>query len=228
MQLVKVFTTEELILILEGQRTQVMNGIKLIGELERDQSSAIPEQEIKGFYGFLAEMKSQGIDKAWDTRERIWEYQKLHNISGIAYKTVNIGGNGYTLPFAHDQLIMVDGDAKILKNAIPTTREAFEQYIKVNPLAYIYLEYYDKWGATHDIQTTSEAIFRQIDYYSEWCDLGWVELHFYGEHEGSISIGWGNPIDAIYKKHDKEDGSERINYHFQTASTWVKRRQPIN
>lgn len=228
MQLVKIFTTEELILILESQRNQVMNGIKLIDELERDQGLTIPKQQIEDFYRFLSEMKSQGVDKVWDTRERIWEYQKLHNISGIAYKSVTVGENSYTLPFAHDQLIMVDGDAKILKNAIPTTKEAFEQYIKCNPLAYIYLEYHDKWGSTHDIQTTAEAILRQIDYYSEWCDLGWVELHFYNEHEGRISIGWGNPIDAIYKKHDKKDGSERINYYFQTASTWVKRRRPIN
>ena len=203
-------TTEELIAILEAEKTAYTKGNRVVPYLPPNADEVAAER-----YGIVgAVLGAENLtNMAYYHKflQKVWEYQKQHQISGLIVETVLLGNKIYRFPVAAEQLLLVEGDLDILRAAVTQVMEAFAEYVNSHSV-YLCYTHHDKWDGEHNIQTTLEFIQYEATN-ADWAKI----IAFDGDPCVSLSLGWGNPHSAMNL--EDEEGDE-ITFDALISCNW--------
>ncbi|CBN56702.1 MULTISPECIES: hypothetical protein [Kamptonema] len=190
----KVYSTAELIKILEAERQACLQGQRL-------KLAATPSTGNPVIDRFL---KSDGVQKFTayqDFKAAVHRYQEEHQVSGIVWREITLHGDTLCYPAVDDQLIALPIDLKVLKQAKASILE-FWQRVTVEMDLYLSINSgkdYREIGA-EDV----DAIVQRTEWAAIW---KWEKLDFL---EMLLQLGWGKPEEAYYKRGWPISGSEYI------------------
>jgi len=190
----QVYTTQELIRILEAERRACMNGHRL-------NLSASPT----GFSPVLDRfMGTDGIQKLTaynDFKATIHEYQRHHQISGITWQAISLQNHHLCYPRIHDQLISLAGDLPVIQAAKSTVLTFWWQVA-------LGMDLYLSLSGSKVYSPVAIADVQRIVQRSQWASLS---------QQGSeecleiiLQLGWGKPEEAAYRHGFPDSGSEHI------------------
>lgn len=190
----KIYSTEELIQILNQERQACLKGERL----NLRATPAVGNPVVDCF------LKPEGIQKftAYQNfKATIHQYQQEHRVSGIVWREIVVRGKTLRFPFVNEQLIALPYDLEQLKAA----------KIKL-------LEFWDDVTAGMDLYLSlnSGKDYRQICVEevdaivqrTEWaCVWKWEKSSFL---EMLLQLGWGQPSEAGDRRGWPQSGSENI------------------
>jgi hypothetical protein len=190
----KIYSTEELIQILNQERQACLKGERL----NLRATPAVGNPVVDCF------LKPEGIQKftAYQNfKATIHQYQQEHQVSGIVWQEIVVRGKTLRFPFVNEQLIALPYDLEQLKAA----------KIKL-------LEFWDDVTAGMDLYLSlnSGKDYRQICVEevdaivqrTEWaCIWKWEKSSFL---EMLLQLGWGQPSEAGDRRGWPQSGSENI------------------
>ncbi|AFY84550.1 hypothetical protein [Oscillatoria acuminata] len=190
----KVYSTQELIEILEQERRACLRG-------ERLNLSATPAIGLPVVDQFLKPEGLQKFTAYQDFKAAVHDYQRSHQVSGLIYHEITLKGKTLSYPQLHDQLIALPEDLETLKAEKPAllsfwleVTEGMDLYLRVN-------------NGLNDRQI-SKADVEAIALKTEWATLfKWEKSDFL---EILLQLGWGKPEEASYRRSWPESGTEDI------------------
>lgn len=189
----KIYTTEELIQILQSERQACLKGERLKLEFTISGNPVI-DQFIKtdGLQKFTAYQ---------DFKAAIHDYQREYLISGIVWRSVTIKGKTLRYPEVDAQLIALATDIQILKAAKRSVLEFWDEVTKNMDL---YLIVNNGKQYKQIIIDDVERIAQR----TEWTNLWkWEKSNFL---EIVLQLGWGKPEEASYQRGFPASGSEYV------------------
>ena len=189
----QIYTTEELIKILEQERAACMKGQRL--------SLATP---IFGDPAIDVLLQSDGFQKFrafQDFKDAIHEYQRRHQVSGLVWREIEWQGNSLRYPTIHEHLTSISSDLLPLWTAKAGVMEFWQAatqgldlYLSVNH------------GKAHRPIASQE--WQDIMERSQWLNLWkWERGDFL---EWVLQLGWGKPEEAVYSRGLPDSGSEFV------------------
>ncbi len=104
-----IYTTVELINLLQGERDACMNG-------ERLKLSAKTTGLSKEADAILSTKGIQQVTSYHDFRTEIWKYQVQNLVSGIVWEEIGINSLIFQFPTIHDQLISLPSDLELMQS----------------------------------------------------------------------------------------------------------------
>jgi hypothetical protein len=200
--MLKVYTTEELLKILENEKRACMRGDRLslgttrVGLL----SGASPFLDQ-----FLECSGAQKFAAYEDFRQTIRDYQYRENISGLVWEEIQVRGRSFQFPRVHEQLASLDSDLQQLTDAKPMVLLFWEQ-VTIGMALFLGMQ----GGKTFEPITPMDL--KRMSDRSEW-----VTLSSHGQSaqlEVILQLGWGKPEEACYRRGFPESGSEFIHAVF--------------
>jgi hypothetical protein len=190
----KVYSTKELIEILEAERQACLQGHRL--KLAAGSSTGNPV--IDRF------LKSDGVQKFTayqDFKAAVHQYQEEYQVSGIIWQQMTLNGHTLDYPTVYDQLIALPIDLKILIAAKVSILEFWEQVT-------IGMDLYLSINSGKDYRQIQPEDVDGIVQRTEWVAIWkWEKLDFL---EILLQLGWGQPQSAYYKRGWPQSGSEYI------------------
>ena len=190
----EVYSTDELIQILDNERKACLQG-------ERLNLSATPSVGNPVVDCFL---KADGIQKFTayqDFKTAVHQYQIKHQVSGIVWREMTIHNQTLRYPAVDDQLIALSQDVETLKAA---KAELLQFWLAVTTDMDLYLSL----NGGKDHQPIEAEAVDAIAQRTEWaCIWKWEKANFL---EMLLQLGWGQPIEASYRRGWPDAGSEYI------------------
>lgn len=189
----KVYTTEELIQILDDERRACLTGQRLNLTAKASGNPLIDK--------FLKSEAVQKFTAYQDFKATIHQYQREHQVSGIVWREISLKGKSLRSPEVHPQLIALPSDLETLKAA------------KASILAFWYevsagMDLYLIVNNGKDYRAIAPADVGRISYRTEWASLcKWEKSDFL---EIVLQLGWGKPEEAADKRGWPSSGSEFI------------------
>ncbi|HBE17574.1 MAG TPA: hypothetical protein DEG17_13945 [Cyanobacteria bacterium UBA11149] len=189
----RVYSTEELIKIIADERRACMNGERL-----NLAASASGNPLLDRF------LQRDGIQKFTayrDFKAAVHVYQREHQVSGILWRQITIKEHNLEYPAVDEQLIALDRDLEILKNAKPSILDFW-------------------WAVTKNMD-----LYLSMNIGRDYCEIGrdrilaiarqteWANLFHHGNSDNLeiiLQLGWGQPEEAAYKRGWPTSGSEYI------------------
>ena len=199
-------TQQQLIEALKGTRNRLMDDVK-----------ELPTENLF-LNGFSA------MSDYHDLRDRIHQVQRERGISGLVWKTYQLGDQTLAAPDYEDQLELLEDDFRILHENKDRVIDAVCKFIESN---FVYLSidvptgHLSTWdGSSSRITTTTDAV-RHFQDFTDYAILSQrlSETFPLGEEEYlTLYLGTGNPILAGYKNHpDCEEVRFDVAYCCQCA-----------
>ncbi|MGC9506055.1 hypothetical protein [Baaleninema sp.] len=190
----KVYTTEELIEILDSEHQACLRG-------ERLNLSATPYIGNTAVDRWLNPDAMQRFAAYQDFKSAVHRYQQEHDVSGIVWRSLTLHGETLHYPQVHDRLIALDRDLDSLRRAKPETIAFWERSTAS-------MDLYLSVNQGKDYQRISPEDVRQIDRRTEWANLWkWENDSFL---EVVLQLGWGQGHEAAYRRGSLVSGSEYI------------------
>jgi len=112
------YTTDQLVEIVIKEQCACLNGDRL--NLNVEVGSPFIDR-------FISTQGMQRFTAYQDFRRIIHDYQREHQVSGIVWRTLSFRTNELYYPQVHDQLIAIDGDLDILRQAKPRVLDFWYQ-----------------------------------------------------------------------------------------------------
>ncbi|AFZ60587.1 hypothetical protein H6G54_11330 [Anabaena cylindrica FACHB-243] len=189
----KVYTTQELIQILANERQACLKGERLKLEVTASGNPVLDQ--------FITTEGLQKFTAYQDFKASIHEYQRENQVSGIVWKDLTIKGKTLNYPEVDAQLIALDHDLEILRNAKNSILEFWDV---VTAQMELYLSVSN--GKLHEKINILDV--KRIAQRTEWASLlKWENTNFL---ELILQMGWGQPEEAAYKRGRPHSGSEFI------------------
>lgn len=190
----KVYSTAELIKILEEERQACLHGRRL--NLTAALSTGNPVID-----GFLTSDGVQKFTAYQNFKVAVHEYQREHQVSGIVWREITVKGYTLRYPAAADQLIALPIDLITLKAAKASMLEFWQQVTEG-------MDLYLSVNSGKDFRSIEPTDLEAIDRRTEWASLWkWEKSDFL---EILLQLGWGQPEEAYYKRGWPASGSEYI------------------
>jgi len=190
----KVYSTAELIKILDAERQACLHGQRL-------KLAAAPSTGNPVIDRFL---KSDGVQKFTayqDFKAAVHEYQREHQVSGIVWRQMTLNGHTLRYPAVEDQLVALAIDLRILKEAKISILEFWEQVT-------VGMDLHLSVNSGKDYRQIKSEEVGAIVQRTEWAAIWkWEKLDFL---EILLQLGWGKPEEAYYKRGGPLSGSEYI------------------
>jgi hypothetical protein len=190
----KIYSTAELINILEAERQACLHGRRL----NLTETSSTGNPVIDRF------LKSEGVQKftAYQNfKAAVHEYQREHQVSGIVWREMVVKGNSLRYPVVNDELIALPVDLMTLKAAKISMLEFWRQVT-------VGMDLYLSINTGKDFRQIEPVDVEAIAQRTEWVSLSnWEKLDFL---EILLQLGWGKPEEAYYKRGWPTSGSEYI------------------
>ena len=190
----KVYSTAELVKILEEERQACLQGRRL--NLTAQPSTGNPVID-----GFLTSDGVQKFTAYQNFKAAVHEYQREHQVSGLVWREITVKSYTLRYPAAEDQLIALPIDLITLKAAKASMLE-FWQLVTEG------MDLYLSVNSGKDFRAIEPTDLEAIDRRTEWASLWkWEKLDFL---EILLQLGWGQPEEACYKRGWPASGSEYI------------------
>ena len=190
----KIYTTEELIQILNQERQACLKGERL----NLRATPAVGNPVVDCF------LKPEGIQKftAYQNfKATIHQYQQEHQVSGIVWREIIVKGKTLQFPFVNEQLIALPYDLEQLKAA------------KIKLLAFwddvtAGMDLYLSLNSGKDYRQICVEEVDAIIQRTEWaCIWKWEKSSFL---EMLLQLGWGQPSESGDRRGWPQSGSENI------------------
>lgn len=190
----KIYSTEELIKILEEERQACLAG-------RRYHLTATPYTGNPVIDRFLKPEAMQKFTAYQNFKAAVHEYQREYQVSGIVWREITLQGKTLRHPVIDDQLIALPTDLEILKAAKPEILGFWQQGTEGMDL---YLSF--NQGRDHRLIEAEDV--ESIAAKTEWAILfKWEKSDFL---EVLLQLGWGQPAEAAYRQGWPISGSEYI------------------
>ncbi|MGL5060098.1 MAG: hypothetical protein ACRC62_08950 [Microcoleus sp.] len=190
----KVYSTAQLIKILEEEREACLQGRRL--NLTAPPSTGNPVID-----GFLTSDGVQKFTAYQDFKAAIHKYQREHQVSGVVWREITVKDYTLRYPAADDRLIALPIDLITLKAAKASMLE-FWQLVTEG------MDLYLSVNSGKDFLAIEPSDLEAIDRRTEWASLWkWEKSDFL---EILLQLGWGQPEEAYYKRGWPASGSEYI------------------
>lgn len=189
----EVYSTEQLIKILEQERRACMNGERLNLAASASGNPLIDQ--------FLNPDGIQKFSAYRDFKAAVHRYQRQHQVSGIVWRQITLKAKTLRYPIVDEQLVALSSDLEILRLAKTSILEFWKSVTQGMDL---YLSLHSSKDYRQTIPEEVEAIARRTQ---------WASLHQYGNAtflELILQLGWGKPEEASYKRGWPTSGSEYI------------------
>lgn len=189
----EVYSTEQLIKILEQERRACMNGERLNLAASASGNPLIDQ--------FLNPDGIQKFSAYRDFKAAVHRYQRQHQVSGIVWRQITLKAKTLRYPIVDEQLVALSSDLEILRLAKASILEFWKSVTQGMDL---YLSLHSSKDYRQTIPEEVEAIARRTQ---------WASLHQYGNAtflELILQLGWGKPEEASYKRGWPTSGSEYI------------------
>jgi len=191
----KIYTTEELIKILEEERHACLRGKRLNLSTIAPTGNQVIDYFMK---------KSEGVQKFvayQDFQAAIHEYQREYQVSGIIWHEMTLNGETLRFPMVDDNLIALPDDLTIMKK---WKISILDFWHKITEKMDLYLSLNQAKIYQPVTQEEVDAIAQR----TEWANLlKWEREDFL---EILLQLGWGQPQEAPYKQGWPSSGSEYI------------------
>ncbi|MEL0590719.1 MAG: hypothetical protein U1V55_13725 [Planktothrix rubescens PR222] len=190
----KIYSTEELIQILNQERQACLKGERL----NLMATPAVGNPVVDCF------LKPEGIQKftAYQNfKATIHQYQQEHQVSGIVWREIIVRGKTLKFPFVNEQLIALPYDLEQLKAA------------KIKLLAFwddvtAGMDLYLSLNSGKDYRQICVEEVDAIIQRTEWaCIWKWEKSSFL---EMLLQLGWGQPSESGDRRGWPQSGSENI------------------
>jgi hypothetical protein len=190
----KIYSTEELIQILNQERQACLKGERL----NLRATPAVGNPVVDCF------LKPEGIQKftAYQNfKATIHQYQQEHQVSGIVWREIIVRGKTLKFPFVNEQLIALPYDLEQLKAA------------KIKLLAFwddvtAGMDLYLSLNSGKDYRQICVEEVDAIIQRTEWaCIWKWEKSSFL---EMLLQLGWGQPSESGDRRGWPQSGSENI------------------
>jgi hypothetical protein len=202
--MLKVYTTEELLDILDQEKRACMRGDRLSLGINRV-GSATTAGASPFLDQFLECSGAQKFAAYEDFRRTIWEYQYRENISGLVWEEIQVRSRSFRFPRVHEQLASLKSDLRQLADAKPTVL-MFWEAVTVGMDLFLGMQ----GGKTFEPITPLDL--KRMSDRSQWTTLS---AHGQAAHlEVILQLGWGNPEEACYRRGFPESGHESIHAVF--------------
>jgi hypothetical protein len=190
----QVYSTAELINILEAERQACLHGRRL-------NLTATPSTGNPVIDGFLTSDGVQKFTAYQNFKAAVHEYQREHQVSGIVWREMTVKGHTLRYPAVDDQLIALPVDRMALKAAKASVLEFWQQVTEG-------MDLYLSLNSGKDFRAIEPDDVEALDRRTEWASLWkWEKLDFL---EILLQLGWGKPEEACYKRGWPTSGSEYI------------------
>jgi hypothetical protein len=197
----KVYTTKELIQILDAERQASLMGkrLKLAGTMS---GNPIIDNFIKttGLQKFTAYQDFKAV---------IHDYQRKHQVSGIEWQKITVKGQSLHYPEVNAHLIALSSDIEILKAG---KNSILEFWYEVTSGMDLYLSINNNKQHQPIVISDVERIANRTEWASLW---KWENSNFL---EIILQLGWGQPEEAAYRRGFPSSGSEYI--HAANPGHW--------
>jgi len=189
----QVYTTEELITILDTERQACLTGQRLNLTVAISGNPLIDRL-----------VRPDGLQKFaayCDFRAMIHAYQQEHNVSGLIWRELTLKGHTLRYPQIHEQLIALPSDLNLLKLARSSILRFWEEVT-------VGMDYYLSLNNGKDFRAIEPAAISGIVDRTEWAGL----IPYQGTNflELILQLGWGQPDAADFKRGWPTAGSEQI------------------
>jgi hypothetical protein len=143
-----------------------------------------------------------------DIRDQIHKYQHENNVSGIDVKKFTLGNKKISLPYAVNDLCLIDGDLQILELAKHRYTDFWLDFVRHSPHLYFFYSHTSSKGYELEIQTTYDYMFYEC---SNW---EWAQFYqLYGTDEiFCFSLGIGDVHDSQFLNTE----ADSISFHFSS------------
>ncbi|RMG06130.1 MAG: hypothetical protein D6728_19340 [Cyanobacteria bacterium J055] len=190
----EVYSTQELIEILERERQACLKG-------ERLNLNATPFIGNSAIDRWLKPDAVQKFAAYQDFKTAIHRYQQQHQVSGIVWRHICVNGETLRYPQVDDRLIALPSDIEILKGAKASIWQFWD---RVTAEMDLYLSVHG--GKDYQLVTVVEV--KALDRRTEWANLWkWEREEFL---EIVLQLGWGQPHDSYYRRGSLSSGSEYV------------------
>ena len=190
----EIYSTQELIEILERERRACLKG-------ERLNLAATP---FIGNFVIDRWLKPDAVQKFaayQDFKTAVHQYQQEHQVSGIVWRQMMANGETLNYPQVDDRLIALQGDIDTLKSAKASIWRFWD---KITAEMDLYLSI--NGGKDYQLVTPEEV--KALDWRTEWANLWkWEREEFL---EIVLQLGWGQPHDSYYRHGSLASGSEYV------------------
>ncbi|AKG21170.1 hypothetical protein [Calothrix sp. 336/3] len=189
----KIYSTEELIAILQSERQACLKGERLKLDIQVSGDPVIDQL-----------MRTEGLQKFTayqDFKAAIHEYQRQNKVSGIVWRSISLKGETLAYPEVDAQLIALPSDIEILQTA---KKSILEFWYQVSEGMDLYLSI--SHGKLYQ-RILAADVFRII-HRTEWANINGLEKPNFLEI--ILQLGWGKPEEASYKRGFPDSGSEYI------------------
>ncbi len=180
----KIYSTAELINILETERQACLHGRRL----------NLTEISFTGNPVIDRFLKSEGVQKftAYQNfKAAVHEYQREHQVSGIVWREIAVKGYSLRYPAVDEELIALPVDLMTLKSAKISMLEFWRQVT-------VGMDLYLSVNTGKDFRQIEPVDVEAIAQRTEWVSLWkWEKLDFL---EILLQLGWGKPEEAYYKR----------------------------
>ncbi|WP_448563448.1 hypothetical protein [Trichothermofontia sp.] len=188
-----VYTTEELIAILETERQACLTGQRLNLTVAVSGNPLIDRL-----------VRPDGLQKFaayCDFRAMIHAYQQEQGVSGIVWRELTLRGCTLRYPQIHDQLIALPSDLNLLRLARSSILHFWTEVT-------VGMDFYLSLNNGKDFRAIASEEINGIADRTEWASL----IPYQGPDflELILQLGWGQPDAADYKRGWPAAGSEQI------------------
>ncbi len=190
----KVYTTQDLIEILQSERRACLRGERL--HLTAAAASGIPVIDQL--------LKTEGIQKysAYQGfKSAVHHYQRQYDVSGLVWQQVVVNGQQLNFPAVDPDLMALPQDVQTMRRALP---EVLTFWRSLTPSMELYLAV----NRGKDFVPIADAEWEAIAQRTHWAILrAWQRNNFL---EILLQMGWGQPADADHWRAWPTAGSEYV------------------
>lgn len=184
---VMVYTTQQLISILETEMRATCNGERILLSSANRINNPVLAKAL--------DLEKVGKVFAYqDFRRQIHEYQREYDVSGVIWRACTFGNQRIQFPEIHNQLIAVSGDKEILMSAKESIL-SFWQEMTQNM---------NFWLAVDSRFPIAQNMIDEMILQAEWAEIDASQTDLY------LGLCWGNPKEYIYQWAKPESGCHRI------------------
>jgi hypothetical protein len=190
----EVYSTQELIEILERERRACLKG-------ERLNLNATPFIGNSVIDRWLKPDAVQKFAAYQDFKTAVHQYQQQYQVSGIVWREITAKGETLSYPQVDDRLIALPSDIDTLKGAKASIWRFWDSVTAE-------MDLYLSVNGGKDYQGVTVAEVKALDQRTEWANLWkWEREEFL---EIVLQLGWGQPHDSYYRHGSLASGSEYV------------------
>ena len=183
-----IYSTQDLIRILNDELNATWRGDRLL--LSTEDRVGVPIVNMA-----LDQEQVRKVFACKDFTQQIHKYQLEKQVSGIIWRELTVGEHHLRLPEIHQQLIAIDSDKTILRDAKETVLNFWWQITTG-------LQFWEL--KNHETFSLAPDKIRLAAQLAEWAeiDIGCDEVY--------LALCWGNPKECHYRWAYPDSGCDRI------------------